>query len=263
MLDQIIVVERGIQRRSLRAMRDGAMSVGAASAGSATEPEPIRRVDLNASILHLHAADPVMARLIDHLGPCTLRPGSPYLESLVFAVTAQQISLRAALRIMARVHALVRPEPFTAAGILRVGFDALRAAGLTTAKARCIVALAEQIASGRIDLDHLALLDDEQVIVTLTQTKGIGLWTAEMFLIFALNRPNVLPVGDLVFRTAVMREYLLEVLPNRARIQEIAAAWAPYRTVATWYLWRSVENMEMSEENAGWWYSDSFLSLTK
>jgi DNA-3-methyladenine glycosylase II len=169
---------------------------------------------------------------------------------------AQQISLRAALRIMARVHALFRPDPFTAKGILRVGCDSLRAAGLTTAKAQCIMALAEQVSADRIDFDQLATLDDEQVIAILTQTKGIGRWTAEMFLIFALNRPNVLPVGDLVFRTAVMREYLLDELPNRTRIHMIAAAWAPHSTVATWYLWRSLENMGTSEENADWWYSE-------
>src|SRR6185437_15635601 len=99
-LHQIIVGERDIQRRSLKAMWDAAMSVGAASAASVVESEPNRRVDLDASIRHLHSADPVIARLIDHLGPCTLRSGSPHLDSLVFAVTAQQISLRAALRIM-------------------------------------------------------------------------------------------------------------------------------------------------------------------
>jgi DNA-3-methyladenine glycosylase II len=95
-----------------------------------------------------------------------------------------------------------------------------------------------------------------QVISLLTQTKGIGRWTAEMFLIFALNRPNVLPVSDLVFRTAVRREYRLAELPSYDRASEIAAVWTPHCTVATWYLWRSLENTGTAEESAGWWYSD-------
>jgi DNA-3-methyladenine glycosylase II len=224
------------------------------SAGPAIEPTLNLRVDLAASIYHLRLADPVMARLIERLGPCELRHNASHLDSLVFAVVAQQISMRAAMKIMARVQVLFTPDTFTAAGILGVGFDALRAAGLTTAKARCIVALAERVSAGRLDFGQLAVLDDAQVIAILTQTKGIGRWTAEMFLIFALNRPNVLPVSDLVFRTAVMREYRLEELPSRERAYEIAAVWTPHCTVATWYLWRSLESTRTSEENAGWWY---------
>ncbi len=232
------------------------MSAGAAPVVLSAASMSIQPVDIAASIYHLRSADPVLAQLIERFGPCELRLDSLPLDSLFFAVTAQQISMRAALRIMARLHALCRPDPLTAAGILRVGFDALRGAGLTTAKARCIVALAERVIAGQLDFDQLALLDDGPVTAILTQTKGVGPWTAEMFLIFALNRPNVLPMGDLVLRTAIMREYLLDQLPNRARIQEIAAAWTPHSTVATWYLWRSIENSGTPEENAGWWYSD-------
>ena len=195
------------------------------------------------AIAHLRAADPVLARIIDTVGPYHLRRDPGHFYALFSSIVSQQISVRAAAAVMRRVQALFPPdEGLTARGVVALGTDPLRAAGLSGQKTRYVLDLAERVAGASLDLERLAALDDEEIIDALTQVKGIGRWTAEMFLIFSLGRPNVLPVDDLGFRTAVKRHYELAELPRRDDLHALGARWAPYRTVATWYLWRSLNN---------------------
>ncbi len=195
------------------------------------------------AIAHLRAADPVLARIIDEVGPCRLRRDPGHFYALFSSIVSQQISVHAAAAVMRRVEALFPADDgLTALGVMALGPEPLRAAGLSGQKARYVLDLAARVAGGTLDLDRLAGLDDEEVIAELTRVKGIGRWTAEMFLIFSLNRPDVLPVDDLGFRSAVKRHYALEELPGRDESRARGAAWAPYRTVATWYLWRSLNN---------------------
>jgi DNA-3-methyladenine glycosylase II len=142
---------------------------------------------------------------------------------------------------MGRVEALFpSAHDLTPEAVLAIGADPLRAAGLSGMKARYVLDLAERVAAGRLDLDLVATLEDEAVIAELIQVKGIGRWTAEMFLIFSLGRLDVLPVDDFGLRAAVKRSYGFDDLPKAPQIRALAVPWAPYRTVATWYLWRSL-----------------------
>lgn len=195
--------------------------------------------DIDPALVHLCAADATLARLITAIGPYTLRRDAHGFASLVDAIISQQISVKAADAILARVVAAV--ETLTPAALLELGPERLRALGLSNQKARYVLDLAAHVYDGRLDLAHLDALDDEAVIAQLVQVKGIGRWTAEMYLIFALGRPDVLPVDDLGLRQGVQRAYGLAELPKGPAISAIAAPWRPYRSIATWYLWRSLK----------------------
>jgi DNA-3-methyladenine glycosylase II len=186
---------------------------------------------------HLRAADPVMAQIVAAVGPCTLSPKPAGFATLVDAIVSQQISVKAADAILRRVEAAA--GELAPQALLALGHDALRASGLSNAKARYVLDLSERVADGRLDLDHLAQHDDEQIIQQLVLVKGIGRWTAEMYLIFSLGRPDVLPVDDLGLRQGVQRAYGLPELPKGPAIRAIAEPWRPFRSVGTWYLWRS------------------------
>jgi len=197
--------------------------------------------DGEAALAHLRSVDPVLARLIEAVGPFRLphRPGHFY--ALLSSIVSQQISTRAAAAIMGRIEALFPPDDgVTAEGVLVLGLEALRGAGLSGPKTRYVLDLAERVANRELDLEGLATQDDEAIIAALVRVKGIGRWTAEMFLIFSLRRMDVLPVDDLGLRASLQRHYGLAGLPDRATSHQFGASWAPYRTVATWYLWRSV-----------------------
>jgi DNA-3-methyladenine glycosylase II len=186
---------------------------------------------------HLRAADPVMAQIVAAVGPCTLSPKPAGFATLVDAIVSQQISVKAADAILRRVE--VAAGELAPQALLALGHDVLRASGLSNAKARYVLDLSERVADGRLDLDHLAQHDDEQIIQQLVLVKGIGRWTAEMYLIFSLGRPDVLPVDDLGLRQGVQRAYGLPELPKGPAIHAIAEPWRPFRSVGTWYLWRS------------------------
>jgi DNA-3-methyladenine glycosylase II len=127
------------------------------------------------------------------------------------------------------------------ASILAIDFDRLRELGLSKQKATYIRDLAEKTASGEVDFDRFARMTNEQILDRLTRVKGIGIWTVQMFLMFSLRRPDVLPCGDLGIRNAVAKAYSLDSPPTPLQIEEVGAAWRPYRSVASWYLWRSLE----------------------
>jgi DNA-3-methyladenine glycosylase II len=188
--------------------------------------------------------DTVMRALVRRHGPCGLASGrhSDPFRALVQAIISQQLSTKAAATIGARVRALCRGGAPTPRAIARLSDQQLRTAGLSGQKTRYIRDLAARVSDGSLELNRLSALGDEEVIETLTAVKGIGRWTAEMFLIFRLERPDVLPVGDLGIVKAVERQYGLRRTPSSAKLREIAEAWRPYRSVACWYLWASLDN---------------------
>ncbi|MBC8078147.1 MAG: DNA-3-methyladenine glycosylase 2 family protein [Chloroflexales bacterium] len=194
-------------------------------------------IDAAQAEAHLRAADPVMARVVAAVGACTLIPKPAGFATLVDAIVSQQISVKAADAIARRLEAAA--GELAPPALMALGHDALRALGLSNAKARYVLDLSERVADGRLDLDHLARHDDEAIIEQLVLVKGIGRWTAEMYLIFSLNRPDVLPVDDLGLRQGVQRAYGLAELPKAPAIRLIAEPWRPFRSVGTWYLWRS------------------------
>jgi DNA-3-methyladenine glycosylase II len=203
---------------------------------------------MEAADAHL-SKDPVLARLIaEQGGPLPLdydprnRPRDVY-GALLRAITGQQLSVRAAEAIYGRLLARFGGRPPTPAELLADDPDELRtAAGLSHAKVAALRSLAERVLAGELALDRLTELDDEEVIRELVAVKGIGEWTAHMFLMFTLRRPDVLPTGDQGLRNATMRAYGLDAAPDRAAFLELAEPWRPYRTRASLYLWRSLRN---------------------
>ena len=203
-------------------------------------PRTLFAEHLPAAREHLSRADAVLAQLVATLPEPSLELDveADRFLALVSAIVNQQLSVKAAATIEARLHALF-PAGMTPAGILALEPDLMRQAGLSGAKTRYVRDLAEQVENGALDLTSLDVLDDEAVVQRLTAVKGIGRWTAEMFLIFSLSRPDVLPVGDLGFRSALRTLYKLGNLPAKDESEEIASHWHPYCSIATLYLWRS------------------------
>jgi len=195
----------------------------------------------------LRAADPVLRELIDALGPYDghdRRAGRPreHYGALVRSIVGQQLSTKAAAAIYARLIARFDGRAPTPEEVLADDPDELRAAaGLSRAKVGFLRSLAEHVLSGELELDRLDRLPDEEVIAELTAVKGIGVWSAHMFLMFHLQRPDVLAVGDLGIRRAIKNLYGLEEMPAPERVSEIGEPWRPYRTLACLYLWRSLD----------------------
>jgi DNA-3-methyladenine glycosylase II len=204
----------------------------------------VTEVATAAAQAHLRRVDPVLAGLIDRFGPLAERhPGTDHYGALVRAIVGQQLSTTAARAIHGRLLESFGGQQPTTAQILAADPEAMRAAaGLSRAKVVFLRSLAEHVESGELDLDGLAELDDDQVMADLVAIKGIGTWTAHMFLMFQLERPDILPVGDLGIRRAVERAYGLAELPGADQITALAEPWRPHRTLASLYLWRSLEN---------------------
>jgi DNA-3-methyladenine glycosylase II len=209
-----------------------------------------RRVPLASAraVGHLRAADPVLRALIDDLGPDGLgdprrgRPPSDHYGALVRSIVGQQLSTKAARAIYARLADRYGGRPPTPLEVLEDDPDQLRlAAGLSRAKVGFLRSLAAHVLDGSLELERLEELPDEQVIAELVAIKGLGTWTAHMFLMFHLQRPDVLAVGDLGIRRAVMLRYELAGLPTPAELERLAEPWRPHRTLACLYLWRSLD----------------------
>ena len=192
------------------------------------------------AIVHLRAADPVMRAIIDQVGAYQIQFRDPDFETLVKSIVYQQLSGRVAGVIFGRVTDAAGGR-LTPEGILKLRPVRMRTLGLSGQKTAYIRDLARHTRDGRVVFEELARLPDEAVIERLTEVKGIGVWTAHMFLIFALRRPNVLPTGDLGIRNAIRKAYGLLELPKPAEMETLSEPWRPYRTVASWYLWRSLE----------------------
>jgi len=190
------------------------------------------------AVRHLRRVDPHLRAIIDRIGPCLLEPHRDRFAVLVRSIISQQISSKAAMSINQKLTAL-GGEPHRPQRLIELGELSLRSAGLSSAKARYILNLAEAVDSGRVPLDEIGdSWDEPKIVETLTSVKGIGVWTAEMFLIFVLNRPDVLPASDLGIRAALKDRHGLAELPQPRECFTLAESWRPYRTIASWYIWR-------------------------
>lgn len=212
------------------------------------------------AIIHLKKSDPTIGAIIERVGSYQMQYSTPEFHSLAEAIVYQQLNGRAAETIFAR-FATLAGQPLTARGILKLSDAQMRAVGLSKQKSAYLKDLAAKTASGAVDFAQLPALSDKDVIEHLIQVKGIGVWTAQMFLMFSLRRANVLPTGDFAVRMAMYRNYL-DVqhaksskmsssekkgrkkkikLPTPEQMEKIARCWEPYRSVACWYLWRSLD----------------------
>jgi DNA-3-methyladenine glycosylase II len=207
-----------------------------------------RRTSTRSALAHLRACDPVLARLIASAGPLVAsRDGRPdrddHYGALVRAIVGQQLSVSAARAIYGRLTERFGGRTPTPRQILEDDPAELRAAaGLSNAKVAYLRSLAEHVQSGALELERLQQLDDDTVIAELTAVKGLGVWSAHMFLMFHLERPDVMPVGDLGIRRAIERAYGLPGLPDAEQMLAISEPWRPHRTLACRYLWRSLSN---------------------
>src|SRR5580692_2258024 len=212
------------------------------------------------AVTHLKKSDPIMRAIIERIGPCRMRMGRPEFHSLAEAIVYQQLNGKAAVTIFNRFAALAG-EPLTPEGVLKLSDQQMRSAGLSKQKSAYLKDLAAKTSAGVLDFSRLSELPDAEVIEHLTQVKGIGVWTAQMFLMFTLKRENVLPTGDFGIRMAMYKHYLERPrakaakksaaakkksrrkikLPSPEQMEKVAKRWEPYRSVACWYLWKSLD----------------------
>jgi len=192
------------------------------------------------AILHLKRTDPVIGSIINRVGDYRIEFREPGFETLVRSIVFQQLSGRVARVILGRLSSATGGQ-LTPENILKLRPARMRTLGLSGQKTAYIRDLARHTRNGQVVFEELGQLSDEEVIERLTIVKGIGVWTAHMFLIFALRRPNILPTGDLGVRAAIRKAYDLPDLPKPVEVETIAEPWHPYCSVASWYLWRSLE----------------------
>jgi DNA-3-methyladenine glycosylase II len=206
------------------------------------DPEFERR--LVAAQQHLAKNDPKQKQLIGRYGNCQIKPHTDYYSELVTSIVGQQLSIKAAAAIWQRVLVLAGGNLPTPQQLMDIKEQDLRQAGLSGAKVSYVKDLALATQDGRLDLEHIAGLPNDQIIAQLTAVKGIGEWSAHMFMIFGLGRLDILPWGDLGIRKAAQKVYSLKYLPGQAELEKIAKKlnWPPYQSVACWYLWKSLEN---------------------
>lgn len=195
------------------------------------------------AINHLKRVDPVMAGVIERVGRCTLSPRTEWthFDALIRSIVYQQLSGRAAATIHGRVIELIGDGAETAGRIVATTHEQFRAAGLSNAKARYVRNLAEHVLDGSLPVESLHELSDDEIIAALTQVKGIGRWSAQMFLMFRLGRPDVLPELDLGVQKGIQKAYRLRKLPTPKQVLRRGSKWAPYRTIGSWYMWRILE----------------------
>lgn len=217
------------------------------------------------AVLHLKKSDPLMRAIIDRVGPCRMEFDDPTFHNLAEAIVYQQLNGKAARTIFARFTALAG-DPVTPEGILKLSAEQLRGVGLSKQKSSYLFDMAERAQRGELDFSRLDEMTDDEVIEHLMQVKGVGVWTAHMFLMFSLQRANVLPTGDFGIRMAMHKHYLDRAakkkngagktktkktiakapkvkitLPTPEQMEKIAKRWEPYRSIACWYLWRSLD----------------------
>ncbi len=192
------------------------------------------------AMAHLRSLDEKWAERIDKVGPCKLDLRPDRFGTLVRAIIGQQISTKAARSIDQRLRDLAG-DPHEPESIIKVGFDGLRSVGLSGVKARYVLNLCEAVIAGTVPLDEFHDWEDEAIVASLTSIKGVGPWTAEMFLVFCLGRPDVISPGDLGIRVGFQRHHGLEAPPTPKQCRELAEPLRPYRSIAMWYLWREVD----------------------
>jgi DNA-3-methyladenine glycosylase II len=197
--------------------------------------------DVERGVKHLRRADPVLRDVIRQSGPFTVRPGRDHFRALVISILSQQISGKAAVAIRRKLEDRCGTRGMNPEFISTLNLQDLRSIGLSRQKASYILDLAERVGDGSLQLSRISRLPDDDVIEALIQVKGIGVWTAHMFLIFSLGRLDVMPHGDYGVRSAIQKLYGLDDLPDRETCHRIAEPWRPYASIGAWYCWRSLE----------------------
>jgi len=192
------------------------------------------------AIFHLKKSDPVMRTIIESVGPCRMEYGEPTFHSLAESIIYQQLNGKAAETIFKRFTDAAG-TPLTPEGILKLTEQQMRAVGLSKQKSSYLRDMAQKTQSGSLNFEKLADMTEADIIAHLTQVKGVGVWTAHMFLMFTMRRPDVLPTGDYGIQVAMKKHYRKRKLPKPKDMEKIAKAWSPYRSVACWYLWRSLD----------------------
>jgi len=190
---------------------------------------------------HLRKVDPIIGAIIERVGPFEMQYRDPIFETLVRSIVYQQLNGKAALTIFTRLKDAAKSEPLTPESLLKLTPVRMRKLGLSQQKLTYIRELSRLTRDGEIDFERCQTLEDAHVIEHLTRVKGIGEWTAHMFLIFALRRTDILPTGDLGVRAAMKKAYRMRDLPKPKRMLQVAKPWHPHCTVACWYLWRSLD----------------------
>jgi 3-methyladenine DNA glycosylase/8-oxoguanine DNA glycosylase len=198
----------------------------------------------SASVRHLKRIDPVLARVIESVGPCRIRISAEgtHFQALTRSIVYQQLSGKAAATILSRVVALFPDNMPTPEAVQATSDEKLRAAGLSRQKISYLRDLSSKVASGALPLDAVETMEDDDLIEHLVQVKGIGRWTAQMFLMFRLGRRDVLPELDLGIQNAIQRAYRMRKRPTPKQVKRVGAKWAPHSSIACWYLWRSLDN---------------------
>jgi DNA-3-methyladenine glycosylase II len=189
---------------------------------------------------HLRKSDPILAVLIERIGPCHMQFSEPTFHSLAESILYQQLNGKAAATIFDRFTAAAG-DPLTPEGILKLTDAQMRGVGLSRQKTAYLRDLSEKTKAGLLEFERMPEMSEDDVIAHLTQVKGVGVWTAHMFLIFTLRRPDILPVGDYGIQAAIKKHYKKRKWPKPAVIVKIAKPWIPYRSIACWYLWRSLD----------------------
>jgi DNA-3-methyladenine glycosylase II len=200
--------------------------------------------ELKRAALHLAKYDPVLAPIIKSAGTSTIKPHRNYYWELIDSIISQQLSVKAAASIERRFRDLFDSEFPTPAAILALPAETLRSAGLSGAKVTYIRDLAQHILDGTLQFDQFDVMENSEIMDKLTSIKGIGEWTAHMFLMFCMGRLDILASGDLGIRNGIRALYNLQALPSPAQVSELASSrhWSPYETVACWYIWHSLDN---------------------
>jgi DNA-3-methyladenine glycosylase II len=202
---------------------------------------PPSAAEIERGVKHLRRADPVLRSVIQRAGPFALKPGRNRFQSLVHAILSQQVSTSAARAIRTKLEDRLGSKEMTPESLAALTADDLRAVGLSRQKAAYVLDLAGRVIDGTLPLHRLARLSDDAVTEVLIEVKGIGEWTAHMFLIFSLGRLDVMPHGDYGVRAAIQKLYSLDELPDRKTCHRIAEPWRPYASIGSWYCWRSLE----------------------
>ena len=202
---------------------------------------PPARAAIEAGLRHLRSADPVLARLMERVGPYTLKLDPDRFRNLARSIISQQISVKAASSIRLRLEQFLAPHKMTAASLAGCSIEDLRSVGVSPQKSGYLLDLSAKVVSGEVRLKQLARMSDDRAIAELVKIKGVGVWTAQMVLMFSLGRLDVLAHDDLGLRSAMRNLYRLDDLPGKQQCLEIAAPWRPYASIASWYLWRSHE----------------------
>ena len=192
------------------------------------------------AIIFLKKSDPVLAAIIERIGPFRMQYGEPTFHTLAESILYQQLNGKAAATIFNRFTALAG-DPLTPEGILQLSDAQMRGVGLSRQKTAYLRDLSEKTKAGLLEFERMTDMSDDEVIAHLTQVKGVGVWTAHMFLMFTLRRPDILPTGDYGIQAAIKKYYKKRKWPKPAVMLKIAKPWVPYRSIASWYLWKSLD----------------------